>query len=440
MIKNLFGTDGIRGTVGTYPFKMEQLPHLGNAIALWILEKYGANARIVLAADTRESGPFLKAALQSGLLLHPLMIFDAGVLSTPAVCLLTQNLYECGIIISASHNHYLDNGIKIVTYDTGKISYDDELRISFLFSNSSFDTYTYSSMGNNQFLEDASTEDYEEYFSSFFQPNFLKGRKIVLDCAHGALYQLAPRIFTLFGAELVVLNNDPDGTNINHQCGALHPQELQQAVVEHNADIGFAFDGDGDRVIGVSKHGELKDGDDMLAVLLQHPLFASTSTIVGTDMTNYGFECYINSRQKKLIRTAVGDKYVAQKLEQENLLLGGEQSGHIIMRDYLATGDGLFTAFRILEALEFSNNWDMKTFEKYPQILINVPITSKKDLARDPFATLIAESSALLHSGRIIVRYSGTENLLRIMIEDNELQHAQHIGSALSKALQKELS
>lgn len=439
---SLFGTDGIRTTVGKQPFTFERLPLLGQAIGMWALEKYGAHPKIVLGHDTRLSCSFIKTSLQSGLLLHPVTIYDAQLASTPALCLLTQkkNMFDCGLIISASHNPHQDNGIKIIDARTGKLSSIDEQRITTLFNEliNAPIAPTYANFGTTIFWPDAE-QAYIDHVLSFFKPDFLAGKKIVLDCANGALSYLAPKLFALLGATIHSLHTTPNGTNINHACGALHPASVQDAVLQYGYDIGFAFDGDGDRIIAINKHGQIKNGDDILALLMQHPLYNASPAIVGTEMTNHGFEHYLTRHNKVLLRTKVGDKYVAQRLEQDKLLLGGEQSGHIILRDYLATGDAVFTALRLLEAIEITQNYAMDTFAHYPQVHINVPIHTKKDLGSQPLATLIEQSNAQLKSGRLVVRYSGTENLLRIMVEDHEIDHAQNIGTQLAHALEKEL-
>ncbi len=434
-MKNFFGTDGIRGCVGTSPLTSEGLHRLGNAIALWAQKKYGRNPSFLLGHDTRVSCSFVKAALKSGLLLHPIKVYDGDVLPSPAVVqLLNQNsLFNAGIIISASHNPYYDNGIKLVDGSQGKISLDDEMLITRYFYEYS-KSVDYTSLGLDIVLQHAE-KMYAEYCAKFFRPNFLEGKKIILDCANGAAYRIAPYLFRLFGAEVIVLFDQPNGFNINKHCGAVHPEVLQKLVVEHGADIGFAFDGDADRVVSVNRYGQLKNGDDILALLMQHPLYKQNDAIVGTSMTNHGFEMFLNKLQKKLIRTSVGDKYVAMAMVQHDVLLGGEPSGHIIARDYLNTGDGIFIALRLLETIILLNNWDMTTFAKFPQIIINVPIEHKKDLSSEPLAQIICSNQQLLIEGRLVVRYSGTEHLLRIMIEDADYDHAQAIGNQLSKEL-----
>ena len=238
---------------------------------------------------------------------------------------------------------------------------------------------------------------------------------------------------------MVTLAAQPNGININENCGALHPANLQQAVLEHNALAGFAFDGDGDRVIAVSREGVVKDGDDLLALLLDHPACKNSTQVIGTIMTNHGFEAHVKTRGKELIRTKVGDKYIAAKLAQQKQVLGGESSGHIIMSDYLPTGDGIFVALRALETILATGNHDFVTFLKYPQKLINVPIARKDDLEQAPYCNIISSHEQLVPQGRVVVRYSGTENLLRVMVEDASEDSAYSTAASLARELQSSL-
>lgn len=434
---SLFGTDGIRGLVGTHPFTLQDLPNLGAAIGKWIQEKYGQNALVILSYDTRISCHWIKSALQAGLLLYALEIIDIGIMPTPALSHFMQqnNNYSCGIMISASHNLYQDNGIKIIE-SSGKISASDELLISTYYhqksivDSSDFGTICYSTTAQ---------EEYCTLIAQHFKPHFLDGKKIVLDVAFGATYQVAPILFNHFGAEVILLHDTPNGYNINQNCGALHPKLLQEAVMQHKATIGFAFDGDGDRVIAVNAQGDIKNGDDILALLSSHAHY-NTSDIVGTLMSNQGFEVYLNNKGKKLLRTAVGDKYVADGLKQHRLLLGGEQSGHIILGDIVNTGDGILVALKLLQTIITQNNWNLETFTAYPQVLVNVPIKIKTDLLQEPYANFIRQSEKKLSSGRIVVRYSGTELLLRVMVEDETLEQAENIAYELANLLQKFLT
>jgi phosphoglucosamine mutase len=437
--RSMFGTDGIRACVGTEPFTASSLERLGRAIALWAQEKYGAQPSLLLAHDTRISCNFVKAALKAGLLRFPLKIFDAYILPTPALVQLLSGdrTLDFGIVISASHNPYHDNGIKVVDGRLGKITEEDEARIVYFFDHDVESGYT---MLGTEIVYNQASHDYQENIKSFFTPHFLSGKKIVVDCANGAAYDLAPRLFHAFGATVIALNNTPDGTNINKNCGALYPEGLQQAVVAYQADVGFSFDGDADRVIAANKQGHLKDGDDILALLLQNPRYADCPAMVGTIMSNQAFEYYVNHLQKVLLRSRVGDKYVLQMMSAHDVMLGGEPSGHIIVKDYLSTGDGIFVALLVCQTMQALDNWEMKTFEKFPQVLLNVAVHHRRDLTEPMIDAIIAQSRSQLPQGRLIVRYSGTEALLRIMVEDNSYERALLVGTDLSQRLKEVLS
>jgi phosphoglucosamine mutase len=431
----MFGTDGIRATVGNAPFTTPDLHKMGLALGSWIIKKYGENATVLIGHDTRLSCSFVKSSLKSGLLAHPVCLIDAGVLPTPAVVQLALNheTISCGIIISASHNPYQDNGIKIIDGTKGKLSAQDEQDITDLFYRPAFE-YNYSQLGEEHFWGNAQ-KTYSDHIKSFFCPDFLRNKKVVLDCANGAAFDVAPALFRHFGAEVIAFAHEPNGKNINVTCGAVHPEALQRLVLEHHADAGFAFDGDSDRVIAVNHLGEIRDGDDILALLLDHPLYKNTRTIVGTIMTNQGLESWLNLKNITLLRTPVGDKYIARRLDKDGLLIGGEQSGHIILKDYLPTGDGIFTALRIMESIA-NNNDDMKTFNRFPQILINIPVKNKKDLTQEPFANMLKLHEEKLSNGRLVVRYSGTESILRIMIENDNKTQAEEVAQTLASKLQ----
>jgi phosphoglucosamine mutase len=438
MSSNLFGTDGIRCSVGQPPLTHIDLARLGSAIARWALTKYTSRPTILLGHDTRVSASFVKSSLTSSMLMHPLSIHDATVIPTPGVCKLMQNsTFDVGIVISASHNPYQDNGIKIIDAHNGKLSENDELEITRLF-HSPQPLHSYSSLGSMISWPEASAL-YAQNMAQKFEEDCLAGITIILDCAQGATSYIAPQLFEQLGARVIVLHAQPNGININDNCGSVHPKTLQQAVLTYQADIGFAFDGDGDRVIAVNQLGEVKDGDDIVAILMKSPYYQQETGVIGTIMSNHGLALWVKENNKQFIRTSVGDKHVSARLEQKNMLLGGEQSGHIIMRDYLNIGDGIFTALRLIQTLCLTNNWDMVSFKKFPQILINVPVTSKKNLDQEPIAALIAAYQEQLPNGRLIVRYSGTEPLLRIMIEDNSQSFAQYLGQQLAQELQENL-
>ena len=435
---NLFGTDGIRGTVGTPPFRLEDTVRLGTAIGEWITSTYGANAHLLVAHDTRQSGDWLTSSLCAGLLLSPLTVHLAGILPTPAVSHILKNNshFDCGIIISASHNPFIDNGIKIIDRTNGKLEEQHETVISQTYYHPT--ATLYNTFGSTTIFADA-PQIYISALTNFFSTLSLKGLSIVLDCANGATYTVAPAIFSALGAQVITVHAQPNGKNINEQCGALDPQSLQETVIANKADFGCAFDGDGDRVIMVDRNGGVKNGDDMLALLSNHLHYKNQNIVVGTVMANQGLEQYLHGAHKQLLRTPVGDRWVAAQLTEHKLLLGGEQSGHIILHDYLPTGDGIATALRVIESVLQTDNWSMHTFDAYPQKMINIPVVHKKDLKEPAIAAIIADYRKQLDSGRLCVRYSGTENLLRVMVEDRENDAVHRICSHLAQALAKEL-
>ncbi len=443
-IPHLFGTDGIRKRVGSYPLTEEGLPRLGQALALWAQEKYGAEACFLLTRDTRYSGPWIKAGLMSGLLRYPVTVYDAGIMPTPGVFHLmkSDSRFSVGIIISASHNPAEDNGIKLVDAQSGKLSLKDEKRIGELMAQPPA-VKEFAQLGKEISFLDAKTL-YRKSIAKLFEQNFLEGKRIVLDCANGASSAIAPQLFRELGAEVIGIHNDPDGYNINAKCGATSPESLQQAVVTHKAYMGFAFDGDADRVLAVNSEGALKDGDDILALLLSHPEYQSQPALVSTVMANYGLTTHCTQQEKKLLRTQVGDKHVLHALDQglnnQELLLGGEPSGHIILKNLIRTGDGMLVALKVLEAAFKTGNDLLESFTKFPQILINVPITTKKDLSEEPHAGFIAACKEELSAGRLHIRYSGTEPLVRVLAEGRDREQAEQTAHKVATYLQETLA
>lgn len=439
-----FGTDGVRGRVGIHPFNPKALRVFGAAIADWALNKYQKDSpKVLIGYDTRVSGPEIKQDLINVLIHFGLEVVDAGILPTPAIYRLINidQSFNFGIAISASHNPYYDNGIKLFDAKKCKLDRFDEAKIEnlfdFYFKNQSQLDFVVS--GDALTCPDAK-KAYIDSLSNFFRPNFVSGLKIVLDCANGAAFDLAPQIFEKFGAEVIKIGAQPNGININENCGSLHPDLVQKTVLQADADIGFAFDGDADRVLIISRLGQIKDGDDILMLLLNHPSYSDTNTLVSTITANQGLESTLNKLGKNLIRTQVGDRFVAAALEEHNLVLGGETSGHVIVKDYMMTGDGIFVALKTLESIIKNKNWDIKTFEKYPQISINIPVKSKQDLTQRPYSEIIQKCRDTIKDGRIVVRYSGTENLLRIMTEASIASIASSVANDLAKSLQEALS
>lgn len=432
---NLFGTDGIRARVGAHPFTQEALPLLGTALARWALEKYGSDARFLLAQDTRYSGPWIKAGLMCGLLRYPITIYDAGILPTPGVFALLKEDSACtgGIIISASHNPAEDNGIKLVDARSGKLSQFDEKRILELMAMADTES-SFAALGKEVPFPQAKLV-YRKILARSWNESFLAGKTIVLDCANGASSVIAPQLFRELGATVIAIHHDPDGFNINKHCGATSPESLKNAVVAHEAFIGFAFDGDADRVVAVNKKGEVKDGDDLLALLHSHPDYGQERAVVSTVMANYGLTVHFTSQEKKLLRSQVGDKHVLEMLDSENLLLGGEPSGHIILRNSMRTGDGMFVALKVLETILLTGNELLESFTKFPQVVINVPVVHKKELTIPPLSTFIAAHKEQFSTGRILIRYSGTEPLARVLVEGRDLEQVQQVARTVATEL-----
>ncbi len=430
MHATLFGTDGIRKTMGQEPLTTSSLMKLGNAIGYWMT--HHNKTKVAIAHDTRLSCPLIKAALKSGLLLYPLEISDLHILPTPALfTTIEKGIADVGIMITASHNQHKDNGLKIFTQETGKTTLMQEKELSKLFYTLPSLVSSYEHIGSETQPSNPSIA-YQEKLLQYFEKNFLKNRTIVLDCAHGAYFKLAPTLLRVLGAKVITLSDKPTGKNINLNCGSQYPEQLQKTVLKHKADLGFAFDGDGDRVVMVDDKGKLYNGDHILALLLNNPTYKDQTTIVSTIMANQGLDNHLAQQNKTLERTAVGDKNVLKRMQELNCLVGGEPSGHIILRDFNQTSDGLFTALRLAETVI---NSPLETFKNYPQVLINVPIELKKDLSLNPYAAIIKKHQQQLVDGRLIVRYSGTEPILRVMIEDQTKEHAQNIGALLSQEL-----
>jgi phosphoglucosamine mutase len=436
MVHHLFGTDGIRTRTGKAPLTIEQLPKLGYAIARWAEEKNNDVPHIFLAHDTRSSCHFIKAALKSGLLLHNSKTFDALALPTPTACFLTRynKYFNCGIIITASHNPNEYNGIKILDAQGSKIGLNDEKRICEIFHETQLSNIEHAHLGND-FRALNPGEPYIDALLKHFDKGFLKGKTIVLDCAHGAGSYLYPHIFRLFGTNVIAINAKPNGTNINSNCGSLFPKMLQDTVVSYKADAGFAFDGDGDRVIAVNNEGQIKDGDDILVLLMDNAKFKNAPALVGTTFSNEGLAAHIATKGKKLIRADVGDKHVVEELKLHELPLGGETSGHIIIKDYLDSSDGIFTALSILNTISKNGNWAMETFTHYPQVLINIPVNQKTDLSRSPMTEIFKKNREEFPESRFVVRYSGTEPLLRILVEAPEKNQAELLSTKLVNQL-----
>jgi phosphoglucosamine mutase len=425
--RKYFGTDGIRGRVGDAPVTPDFMLKLGWATGKVFASDDGTKPTVVIGKDTRVSGYMLESALQAGLVAAGANVKLLGPLPTPGIALLTrtQNA-DAGIVISASHNPYFDNGIKFFNGQGSKLSDELELQIEAMID-SPMETVDSEQLGKANRIVDAAGR-YVEYCKSTFPDDLsLKGMKLVIDCAHGATYHIAPAVFEELGATTVVIGATPDGYNINDGVGSTEPAALQAKVLEEGADIGIAFDGDGDRLQMVNAKGELLTGDDVLYVLAMHRLANGDSDagIVGTLMTNMGLELALEAGGLRLARAKVGDRYVKELMVAEGWSLGGESSGHIICGDLSTTGDGVIAALQVLAAVRASGK-SLEAlasgFNPLPQVLVNVRITKGFDLTAYP---AIAEACRRVESelegrGRLLLRPSGTEPVIRVMVEGDD--------------------
>lgn len=427
MARRFFGTDGIRGKVGSYPITPEFALKLGWAAGRVLCKKKGG--KVLIGKDTRVSGYMFESSLQAGLSAAGVDIMLTGPMPTPAIAYLTHTLHaQAGIVISASHNPYDDNGIKFFAADGSKLDDAVEEAIEAEMEKS-LQTVDSSLLGKAQRVADAAGR-YIEYCKGTVPRSLdLAGMKIVVDCANGATYHIAGSVLRELGAETLEIANKPDGFNINKHCGSLHPQSLQAAVLEHRADLGIALDGDGDRVIMVDNSGKILDGDDLLYVIARYRQLGKglgrDTTVVGTLMSNLGFEKALEAKGIGLVRAAVGDRYVLELMKKEGLILGGETSGHIICLDKTSTGDGIIAALQVLAAISHmgvSLSDISGEISKYPQTMINVKANPNVDVMKCS-ATLDVVASAeaeLGGRGRVLLRPSGTEPVIRVMVEGDD--------------------
>jgi phosphoglucosamine mutase len=441
MTRKLFGTDGIRGRANQEPMTAETA--LRVAMAAASLFRRGTHRhRVVIGKDTRLSGYLLEPALTAGFIAKGMDVVLLGPLPTPAVALLTRSLRaDMGVMISASHNPYQDNGIKLFGPDGGKLSDDLELQIERLMENGTTDDLAEAELlGRATRLEDAIGR-YVEYAKGTFSGGTLSGLKIVVDCANGSAYKVAPTVLWELGAEVIPVAVHPDGRNINDRCGATHPQLMQEAVLLHQADIGIALDGDADRLIISDEKGRKIDGDQLMALIAVNWAKAGRlkgDALVATVMSNLGMERFLAEKKIGLHRTPVGDRYVVEAMREKGCNLGGEQSGHIVMSDYNTTGDGLIAALQVLSVIREQGkpaSVACNVFKPLPQILKNVqaPATtletsSVKDVIR------LAEKK-LGVGGRFVIRKSGTEPLVRVMAEGDDAGLVQQLVDEICDAI-----
>ena len=420
--KKYFGTDGIRGTVGEFPITPDFILKLG-----WATGKVFAQAgkgKVLIGKDTRISGYMFEAALEAGLTSAGVDIHLLGPMPTPAVAYLTRTFHaQAGIVISASHNQFGDNGIKFFSGQGTKLDDEIELAIEEILEQK-LNVVESGRIGKAYRVEDASGRYIEFCKSTISSKVNLKGLNIVLDCANGATYHIAPNVLSELGANVTVIGNQPDGLNINLDCGSTKPAKLIEAVKEQQADLGIAFDGDGDRVIMVDHTGTEVDGDEILYIISTYKLAKSLekSGVAGTVMTNLGLENALKEKNIPFCRSAVGDRYVMAELLSRNWLYGGESSGHIICLDSTTTGDGIISALQVLEAMQAQGKslYDLKSgMEKYPQSMINVRVSDKSLLNDNPVIREAVSDVELTlgNEGRVLLRPSGTEPVVRVMVE-----------------------
>jgi phosphoglucosamine mutase len=449
----LFGTDGIRGVAGQYPLDRPTIERIGYLLAIELTRRLGRAPRLVIGRDTRESGEWIESALACGIRAAHAGEAHAGVITTPGVAYLTRALdADAGVVISASHNSYEDNGIKVFSASGRKLDDETERAIERSLTEEWGVGSEEWGMGSGEsgiFPTPQSDTSLGEKYLAFLRDEVgmglnLKGLKIAIDCANGAAYELAPKLFSALGADLVVINTSPNGRNINLDCGSLHPEKLRRTVIERKADLGLAFDGDADRLLMIDERGDLVDGDQVLFIMADYMASKgqlSGGRVVATVMSNLGLELALAERGVTLARTAVGDKYVLDELLKGGGSLGGEQSGHIIFPEISLAGDGMITALEVLRVVAERNTGLgalAGAYTRYPQVTVNVRVSRKPPLdAVPPISEAInAVEKEMAGRGRLIVRYSGTENLARVMIEGQDeatiRNHAESIAQVIT--------
>lgn len=444
--RKLFGTDGIRGTANMEPMTAELALAVGQAAGR-MFQTGSHRPRVVIGKDTRLSGYMIEAALQAGFVAVGMDVMLVGPMPTPAVAMLTRSLRaDLGVMISASHNEFQDNGIKLFGPDGYKLSDEVEIAIERMIEAGDVKRAEPRALGRAQRLEDAAGRYIEFAKATFPRGMKLDGLRIVVDCAHGAAYKVAPTVLWELGAEVVAIGTAPDGFNINRDCGSTHVKALRQAVLQHDAHIGIALDGDADRLILVDEAGQVVDGDQLMAVVAEH--FQRTERlrgggIVATVMSNLGLERHLSRLGLTLARTAVGDRYVVERMREQGYNVGGEQSGHIILSDFATTGDGLIAALQVLAMVVEAGrpaSEVCRRFQPLPQVLRNVRFMAGQ---RHPLedegvkAIIAAVESRLERSGRLLIRKSGTEPVIRVMAEGEDQSLVENAVAEVVQALER---
>ncbi len=448
----LFGTDGIRGVANEYPMTSEMALNIGRAVATLFKKDETKPAEIVIGKDTRISGYMLEYAIVSGICSTGADVYLTGVLPTPGVAFITSSRgADAGIVIPASHNPFYDNGIKIFKSDAHKLSDEKEAELEQLILDPNTASICKSVRKTGRVIKIKDAGDcYTDFLRQAMPKRWsLKGMKIILDCSNGATWKVGPEIFAYLGAEVELLFVSPDGKNINEKCGSQYPEILSEMVTGRNADLGLAFDGDGDRLIAVDETGEVATGDQILAICaknMKHKGLLKNDTVVCTVMSNLGFKLAMKEMGIKYVESDLGDRCVMKEMISSGAVLGGEDSGHMIFSDHHTTGDGILTGLKLVEAMKDESkplSQLSKIMKKYPQELINVEVINKPDVQTVPEITdkIRSVEAKLGEKGRVLVRYSGTQPVCRIMVEgpapDETKLYCQQIADTVSEKLGK---
>jgi phosphoglucosamine mutase len=446
----LFGTDGIRGTANVYPMTAEMALSLGQAVAHVFRGNGRGRHRILIGKDTRLSGYMFEDALGAGICAMGVNVIQVGPMPTPAMAFLTADMRcDAGVMISASHNAYQDNGIKFFSHDGFKLPDEVELRIEELIASGVLESHRAgpTELGRARRIDDAAGR-YVVFLKKTFPMNMdLTGLRVVLDCANGAAYKVGPTVFEELGAEVFTIGVEPDGRNINKGCGSLYPEKLAAKVRELRGDVGIAVDGDADRSVMTCEKGEIIDGDAMLAVCARDLVERGAlqgGAVVATVMSNLGLEKALEKIKVRLVRTQVGDRYVVEEMRAGGYNLGGEQSGHIIFLDHNTTGDGLMTGLQVLAIMRRKQrplSELVADIERFPQVLINIRVSKKRSIEEIPSVCEVVQrvEKDLDGRGRVLIRYSGTEPKVRVMVEGEDesrvAEYANEIAEGIRRAL-----
>jgi phosphoglucosamine mutase len=447
----LFGTDGIRGVANVFPMTTDLAMKVGFSTA-YIFKREHRRPKIIIGKDTRLSGYMIENAITSGICAMGVDVLLVGPLPTPGIAYITSSMRaDAGIVISASHNPYEYNGIKIFASDGFKLPDETENYIEELILNGEIERLPKppaSEIGRARRIDDAQGR-YIVYLKNTFPRDLtLEGVKIVIDCAHGAAYRVAPTVLEELGAEVVLTGDRPNGKNINLECGALYPEHMASVTCESGAAAGFALDGDADRIILADERGEVLDGDQMMAICAKHYIERDQlkdKTVVATIMSNLGFEVALRRLGANLIRTPVGDRYVVEQMRQNGYNLGGEQSGHMIFLDHATTGDGILSALQVLAVMLREGrplSELKKVMERYPQKLVNVPVGVRKPIDQIPEIVKLQQAmeQQLGEQGRMVIRPSGTEPVIRVMVEGANREVIEEVACSMASCIEKHMS